>query len=226
LTALEMRSELAPHWDAALLRALEIKDETRPQSVAEWHKLLKEPPPVVNIDEEEDYSPVIIAPQLMKHGTGVHRVVLRERDPVFPKHCVCCHAKPDLQWQLKSPSGRFELPLCDQCSRHQTAARASGVVTFWGTVSSLVMALIVVWASFVTSSLFPLLLGPLCIVINFAALSYGALKNSRAEEFLKNSCCDLSEPATYNFNGKVHIWRFKNAQFAADFKKKNSAHVV
>jgi serine/threonine protein kinase len=220
----EVRGELAPHWDAAILRALEIKGEGRPQTIREWRDSLREPLP--EAEEDEDYAPVVMAPQLMTHGTGFHRVVLTTRTPVFPKRCVCCHAKPDTSWMLNSPSGRHELPLCEPCQRHQIAARASGVVTFWGSVLSLLLALVVVWASFVTSSLFPLLLGPFCIVLNFAALSYGALKSSRAEEMLKTSCCDLTEPATYNFNGRVHIFRFKNGQFAADFKKKNADFVV
>ena len=220
----EIRPEIPPHLNAAILNALEIKAANRPQNIALWLESLREPlaPP----EEEEDYAPALLAPDLMKHGTGVHRVVLTTKTPVFPKRCACCHQKPDTTWTLNSPSGRYELPFCEACRRHQNAARASGFVTFWGSLLSLALALVVVWLSFVTSSLLPLLLGPFCIVINFVALSYGALKSSRAEEMLKNGCCDLSEPATYNFNGKVHIFRFKNSQFAADFKKKNVDFVV
>lgn len=215
--------EITPQWSKAIEQALELQPDKRPQTAELWTSLLHETP---EPDEEEDYAPVTVAPQLMTHGTGFHRVVLTTRTPVFPKRCVCCQDKPDQTWVLNSPSGRYELPLCEACHRHQAAARASGMVTFWGTILSLALAGLVVWASFITSSLFPLLLGPFCIVINFAALSYGALKSSRAEEMLKNSCCDLSEPANYNFNGRVHIFRFKNPVFASDFKKKNADFVV
>jgi serine/threonine protein kinase len=224
MTLAELRPNLAPHWNDAVLNALHIKAEERPQTVQHWSGLLQEP--VTPPEDEEDYSPVMVAPQLMTHGTGFHRVVLTTRTPVFPKRCVCCQDKPDQTWLLSSPSGRYDLPLCEACHRHQAAARASGMVTFWGTIVSLLLAVLVVWASFVTSSLFPLLLGPVCIFVNFVALSYGALKSSRAEEMLKSTCCDLSEPANYNFNGRVHIFRFKNAIFAAEFRKKNADFVV
>ncbi|HEX9997725.1 MAG TPA: serine/threonine-protein kinase [Abditibacterium sp.] len=224
LAPAEIRAEIAPHWNSAIMAALEIKATERPQNIALWLESLREP--VLPPEEEEDYAPTLLAPQLMTHGTGIHRVVLSIKTPSFPKRCVCCHEKPDTTWMLVSPSGRYELPFCEACKRHQLAARASGMVTFWGTILSLALALLVVWLSFVTSSLLPLLLGPFCIVLNFMTLSYGALKSSRAEEMLKNGCCDLSEPATYNFNGKVHIFRFKNSQFATDFKKKNADFVV
>ncbi|RYG58367.1 serine/threonine protein kinase, partial [bacterium] len=221
---IELRSEMASHWNEAILKALEVHTEARPQSIKEWSESLQAP--IVEEEEEDDYSPVTLAPQLMTHGTGLHRVVLTTNAPKLPRRCVCCQDKPDQIWVLNSPSGRVDLPLCEACYRHQTAAKTSGSVTFWGTIFSLLMAGVVVWASFVTSSLFPLLLGPFCIVVNFAALSYGALKNSRAEEMMKPTCCDLQEPATYNFNGRVHIFRFKNGVFAAEFKKKNADTVV
>lgn len=222
----EIRDELEPHLSTAILRALAIKSEERPADARAFLQSLDLPAPP-EADDDADVT-MSLAPQLMTHGTGYHRVVLKVRTPTLPKRCVCCHDKPDRGtiWVLNSPSGRWELPLCDSCRRHQLAAKASGVVTFWGSVVSLALALVVVLLSFVTSSLYPLLLGPVCIVMNFAALSYGALKSTRAEEMLKNGCCDLTEPATYVFNGRVHIWRFKNPLYAEDFKKKNVDNVV
>lgn len=223
----EFRDELEPHLSAAILRALEIKSEARPADAREFLLSLDLPAP--DPDEDDDaHSTMTLAPQMMKHGTGYHRIVLKERTPLLPKRCVCCHDKadPNVTWVLNSPSGRWELPFCDVCRRHQLAAKASGLVTFWGSILSLVLAVVVVVLSFITSSLLPLLLGPVCIVINFAALSYGALKSSRAEEMMKNGCCDPAEPAAYNFNGRVHIWRFKNPLYAEDFKKKNANAVI
>lgn len=215
-------AQLAPQWNEALARALELRPDARLTSARQFLEVLRAP--VANDDEDSDAAP--LAPRLMTHGTGTYRVVLTQRTPVFPSRCVCCHDKADTRWHLNSPSGKWELPLCGACEKHQLAARASGFVTLWGSVASLVLALLVVGLSLLASSLWPLLLGPFCIVLNFAALSYGALKSTRAEEALKNSCCDALEPATYVFNGRVHIWRFKNAHFAADFRKKNASFVV
>lgn len=223
VSPLQIRPLLAPFLAEAIARALEIKSEARPASAREFVASMQEPTPA---PEDDDAADIALAPQLMKHGTGFHRVVLTAKTPVLPARCVCCHDKSDTTWLLNSPSGRWELPLCQRCYRHQNAAKAAGAVTFWGSILSLGIAVLVVGLSFVASSLWPLLLGPVCIVMNFAALSYGALKSSRAEEMLKPNCCDLTEPATYVFNGKVHIWRFKNGHFAADFKKRNADFVA
>ncbi len=218
---LEIRPLLAPFLSEAIVRTLEIKSEARPASAREFIASLRPPEA-----PEEDDNDAPAAPQLMTHGTGFYRVVLTTKTPIFPSRCTCCHDKSNATWLLISPSGRWEIPFCEACLKHQNTAKAAGAVTFWGSILSLGLALLVVGLSFVASSLWPLLLGPVCIVLNFAALSYGALKSSRAEEMLKNQCGDLTQPATYTFNGQVHIWRFKNRLFAADFKKKNADFVV
>ncbi|HEX8464619.1 MAG TPA: serine/threonine-protein kinase [Abditibacterium sp.] len=219
---IEVRRDLAPHLNGAVLRALEMKPAARPASAQEFLESLRAPASV----DDEDFGPQMqLAPQLMKHGTGFHRVVLTTKTPIFPQRCVCCHERADTNWHLISPSGRYELPICGQCQRHQLASRSASFVTLWGSILSLVLAVFVVVLSFVASALWPLLLGPVCIVLNFAALSYGALKSSRAEEMLKDSCCDPLQPATYNFTGQVHIWRFKNGHYAASFRKRNADFV-
>ncbi|PQV64103.1 Serine/threonine protein kinase [Abditibacterium utsteinense] len=220
----QLRAEISLLQSAAILCALAPKSEDRPQSAAEFLELLQPDEPDESAQQYD--TPAPLAAQFLKHGTGVYRVVLTSKTPVFPPRCVCCHAKSETSWLLVSPSGRYEVPLCETCKKHQLMSRAASFVTFWGSILSLTLALIVALISVVTSTLFLLFISALCIVMNFAALSYGALKSSRAEEMLKANCCDLSEPATYLFNGRVHVWKFKNSAFAADFKKRNAACVV
>ncbi len=219
---------LKPHQNTAILGALNLDSDDRPQNAASFLESLIAPPTPAEIDQDEADSrdAGLHAAQFLKHGTGVYRVVLTVKHPVFPRRCACCHEKADAKWVLTSPSGRYELPSCEKCNRHQLASRAASLVTFWGSILSLALALLVALISVVTATLFLLFISAACIILNFAALSYGALKSSRAEEMMRNSCCDLSAPATYVYNGQVHIWRFKNAAFAADFKKRNAAAVV
>ncbi len=219
-----LRADLETAQNATILRALSVRPEERFQNAADFLESLR--PAVPDAPETEYDAPVPLAAQFLKHGTGVHRVVLTNKNPVFPPRCVCCHEKANAVWLLNSPSGRFEMPGCETCQKHQLMSRAASFVTFWGSLLSLALALVVALISVVTSTMFLMIISALCIVLNFAALSYGALKSSRAEEILKNSCCDLNEPATYVFNGRVHIWKFKNGAFAADFKKRNAASVV
>jgi len=221
----ELRADIETQQNAAILGALSLQSEDRPQNAADFLASLRPQAPAAASDDENESAPQHAA-QFLKHGTGVYRVVLSAKNPIFPRRCVCCHEKADATWLLNSPSGRYELPCCQRCGRHQLASRAASVVTFWGSLASLALALLVALISIVTATLFLLFISAACIVLNFAALSYGALKSSRAEEMMKNSCCDLSTPATYNFNGQVHIWRFKNAAFAADFQKRNAASVI
>lgn len=217
--------QLQTHQNLAILGALALQSEDRPQNAADFRESLQ-PKVVEAAPDDDDYSAPGHAAQFLKHGTGVYRVVLTAKNPVFPRRCACCHEKADATWILNSPSGHYELPSCEKCARHQLASRAASFVTFWGSLLSLALALLVALISVVTATLFLLFVSAACIILNFAALSYGALKSSRAEEMMRNSCCDLSAPATYNYNGQVHIWRFKNAAFAADFKKRNAASVV
>lgn len=220
----QLCAEISPVQNKAILRALALKSDERPQNAAAFLNSLIPDAPAAK--DEEYAAPIPLAAQFLKHGTGVHRVVLTIKNPILPPRCVCCHEKSNASWLLVSPSGRYEMPLCEGCHRHQLMSRAASFVTFWGSLMSLALALIVALISIVTSTMFLMFISALCIVMNFAALSYGALKSSRAEEMLKNSCCDLSEPATYVFNGQVHIWKFKNGAFAADFKKRNAASVI
>ncbi len=220
----QLRAAIEPHHSAAILAALALQSEDRPQDAAAFLESGRAPVPDIAPDDDALAAPP--AAQFLKHGTGVYRVVLSVKQPFFPRRCACCFEKAEATWLLDSPSGRYELPCCTRCTRHQLAARAASLVTFWGSILSLALALLVALISVVTATLFLLFISAACIVMNFAALSYGALKSSRAEEMMRNSCCDLSAPATYVFNGQVHIWRFKNAAFAADFKRRNAANVI
>ena len=204
----------------ALEKALHLDAPSRPQSVPELLELLKAP---VVADE----PPALDRPQLAAHAQGSYRIVMTKRQPELPLRCVCCYAKkPTVLWQLNSPSGKWQLPLCEMCAHHQHAAKLGDKVTFWGMGGSLLLALGGVALSVANRSFLPILFCLVAIVLNFTAMSYGALKNSRAEEMLSDFCSDLVAPATYVYNGRVHIWRFRNSKFAEEFKELNEEWVI
>ena len=222
--ALPALAETLPSLEAQLSQALEkslhLDAPSRPQSVPELLDLLKAP---VVLDEplQDD------RPQLAAHAQGSYRIVMTKRQPELPARCVCCYARgPATQWQLNSPSGKWQLPLCEMCAHHQHAAKVGDKVTFWGMGGSLLLALGGVALSVANRSFFPIMLCLVAIVLNFTAMSYGALKNSRAEEMLSDFCSDLVAPATYVYNGRVHIWRFRNSKFAEEFKELNDEFVI
>ena len=212
--------ELEPQLGGAIERALQLDALQRPQSVPELLELLQAPPlPTAPSPDDR--------PQHASHAQGSYRIVMTVRQPQLPNRCVCCYAKaPATQWQLNSPSGKWQLPLCDDCAHHQHAAKLGDKVTFWGMGGSLLLALGGVALSVANRSFFPIMLCLIAIVLNFTAMSYGALKNSRAEEMLSDYCSDLVSPATYVFNGRVHIWRFRNSKFAEEFKELNAEFVI
>ncbi len=212
--------QLETQLSAALERALHLDAPSRPQSVGELLELLKAP---VVVDEPAQDD----RPQLASHSKGSYRIVMTRRQPAMPARCVCCYAKEAaLQWQLNSPSGKWQLPLCEMCAHHQQAAKLGDKVTFWGMGGSLLLALGGVALSVANRSFLPILLCLVAIVLNFTAMSYGALKNSRAEEMLSDFCSDLVAPATYVYNGRVHIWRFRNSKFAEEFRELNEEFVI
>lgn len=222
--ALPALSQTLPQLEAqlsqALERALHLDAPSRPQSVPELLELLKAP--VI-----QDEPLVDDRPQLASHAQGSYRIVMTKRQPELPARCVCCYArKPATQWQLNSPSGKWQLPLCEACAHHQHAAKLGDKVTFWGMGGSLLLAMGGVFLSVANRSFLPILLCLVAIVLNFTAMSYGALKNSRAEEMLSDFCSDLATPATYVYNGRVHIWRFRNSKFAEEFKEMNDEFVI
>ena len=212
--------QLETQLSGAIERALRLDAPARPQSVPELLELLK-PPPISAQPAVDD------RPQFATHAQGSYRIVMTKRQPELPARCVCCYARgPKAQWQLNSPSGKWQLPLCDDCAHHQHAAKLGDKVTFWGMGGSLILALGGVALSVANRSFLPILFCLVAIVLNFTAMSYGALKNSRAEEMLSDFCSDLATPATYVYNGRVHIWRFRNSKFAEEFKELNDEYVI
>lgn len=213
--------------EAGVLAALAIKPDERPPDIESFLKALQPAPPLVTPDEDDDAFIPPVTPQFMAHNAGmIHRIVLNTETPVWPKRCVCCFERAETDYTLNSPSGRWSLPLCHVCEKHQQLARQAGRVTTIGLTFSVVVALVAVAASVLAESFWPIFLGPVGIMTNFISMNYGGLKNSRAEETMRDTCSDLSQPVTYNFNGRVHIWRFKNARFAEEFRKRNAAFVV
>jgi serine/threonine protein kinase len=214
-----LRSEVLPHYNYAIETSMQLQSERRPQSVADFLGLLQTP--VIPPDEDED------KPQFAAHAKGFYRISLSQKSPTFPKRCVCCYGKqPKDTWLLNSPSGKHILPLCDMCARHQKAARLSGQVTFWGMGASLLLAFFGVYLSVINKSFLPIFFCLLSIFLCFGAVSYGALKSSRADELLSDYCGDPAEPAVYIFNGRTHIWKFRNSNYAEDFKKANEVFIV
>ncbi len=212
--------QLEAHLSLALERALHLDAPSRPQSIAELLESLKAPV-VVDAPTPDD------RPQLATHARGSYRIVMTKKQPEMPARCVCCYArKPATQWQLNSPSGKWQLPLCEMCANHQHAAKLGDKVTFWGMGGSLILAMGGVALSVANRSFLPILFCLVAIVLNFTAMSYGALKNSRAGEMLSDFCSDLATPATYVYNGRVHIWRFRNSKFAEEFKEMNDEFVI
>ena len=223
--ALAPLAQSQPELDAPLRGAIEsalhLDATKRPQSVAELLELFRAPVIVA------DAPPANDRPQLAAHARGSYRIVMTKRQPAMPARCVCCYARaPGVQWQLNSPSGKWQMPLCQACETHQRAAKMGDKVTFWGMGGSLILAMGGVALSVVNRSFWPILFCFVAIILNFTAMSYGALKNSRAEEMLSDFCSDLSAPATYVYNGRVHIWRFRNSRFAEEFKELNAEFVI
>ena len=216
----ESQPELERPLAGAIERALHLDAPERPQSIAELLELLHAP--VI-----EDAPTPDNRQQNASHAQGSYRIVMTRKQPSLPERCVCCYARaPGAQWQLNSPSGKWQLPLCNDCAHHQSAAKMGDKVTFWGMGGSLLLALGGVALSVANRSFLPILFCLIAIVANFTAMSYGALKNSRAEEMLSDYCSDLVTPATYVFNGRVHIWRFRNSKFAEEFKELNDEFVI
>jgi serine/threonine protein kinase len=211
-------ADLPPHLGVAIENAMHLQSGKRPQNIAEWLQSLQTP-----LEPEPDDE----APQNAAHSQGLYRVVLTVKTPVFPKRCVCCYAKsPTEEWTLSSPSGRWQLPLCELCRRHQAEARQSGFIIFWGMGASLLLAILGVWLSVLSNSFFPIFFCLLAPILCFTVMTYSGLKNSRAEEMLSDYCCDLNEPALYIFNGRVYIWKFRNSRYSEEFKEKNRDYVV
>ena len=218
-------SQVQPGLDAQLRGAIEsalhLDAAKRPQSVPELLELFRAPVVVADAPTLDD------RPQLAAHAHGSYRIVMTRRQPAMPARCVCCYARaPAAQWQLNSPSGKWQMPLCIECQNHQNAAKLGDKVTFWGMGGSLVLAMGGVFLSVANRSFLPILFCLFAIVLNFSAMSYGALKNSRAEEMLSDFCSDLATPATFVFNGRVYIWRFRNSRFAEEFKELNAEFVI
>ena len=226
------RLEVAPHLQEALDRALQLPIGARPASIRQFQGLWTPPAPMPALEDDYSFSRHAANFAQSQLTSGVYRVVLTTDNPDFPPRCVCCFEKADKDTFLPvhSPSGRHYIPGCQACFRHQEVARASGTGTAWGVGLSFPLVCLGVFlvvqrdAPFVMT--FGFFLCVMALVVYLASLNYGALKNSRAEEMLKSSCCNLLEPVTYNFNGRVYIWRFKNVFYAEEFKKKNAPFVV
>ena len=217
----QSQPELDAQLRGAIESALHLDAQKRPQSVSELLELFRAPVVVPSAPIVDD------RPQRAAHAQGSYRIVMTKRQPELPARCVCCYAKaPQVLWQLNSPSGKWQMPLCAKCETHQRAAKMGDKVTFWGMGGSLILAMGGVALSVANRSFWPILFCFIAIVMNFGAMSYGALKNSRAVEMLSDFCSDLSVPATYVYNGRVHIWRFRNSRFAEEFKELNAEFVI
>ena len=215
----ELPLDVPFHLSRAVEGAMELQSAKRIGSVAAFWEALQTP-------AEPEPSAGYARPRAT-HTRGFYRVVLKQKEHEVPNRCACCYASnPSSQWLLKSPSGKWNLPLCAMCERHQDAARSSGSVTFWGIGASLLLAFGGVGISVVSRSFFPIFLCLAALLVCFGAMSYGALKSSRAEEMQSNECCDVAEPATYLFNGRVHVWKFRNSEFAEEFLELNRAMVL
>lgn len=222
----DYKAGVPEHMERAVLEAMEMKPEARFADVPAFLQALRTGDGVRGDDDDPAFSQPSSA-QFVAHTSGlIHRIVVTTDKPILPQRCVCCFDRSQTDYFVSGPSHRWTLPLCLACKKHHGAAKQGGIVTLWGIVISLVIALGGVAVSVATDSFWPILLGPAGIFINFVSMNYGGLKNSRAEELMNDTCCDLSEPVTHNFNGRVHIWRFKNARYAEEFKKRNAPFVV
>ena len=226
-----------PQWiGAAIMGGMALKADDRPAGVAELQTLLAEPkekpPPVVAAplpgNRPEDPGPNRVPGAVILHRPPptVHRVVVTVPKPEFPDSCVCCGAAANTSYVYKAVGYSWQLPLCDFCKHHQSENHLAGTVTAWGMGLSALIAAAGLAFSAMNSSIWPLLLAPAGIILNFSAMSFGALKNSHTEEAMHDTCTDMSQPVTYAYNGRVHIWRFKNAAVATRFKALNATNVV
>ncbi len=223
---------IAPHLQNALDAALQLPIGERPASIRAFQQSWTPPPEPPAPEDDYSFSAHHANFAQSQMTSGVYRVVLTKSDAEFPPRCACCFEKADQDTQIvvNSPSGRRYVPGCQACLRHQRVARASASGTGWGALLSLPIVVGGVILCVTSDSFLQLVFGlSLCVLalfVYFSSISYGALKSSRAEEMLKSSCCNLVEPVTYNFNGTVYIWRFKNVLYAQEFKKKNAGFVV
>lgn len=223
---------VAPHLQEALGAALQLPIGERPATMRAFRASWTPPPPPPPIEDDYSFSAHHANFAQSQMTSGVYRVVLTQSDAQFPPRCACCFEKADKDtfMAVNSPSGKRFVPGCHACLRHQVVARASANGTGWGALLSLPIVVGGVIFCVTSDSFLQLVFGlSLCVLalfVYFSSISYGALKSSRAEEMLKSSCCNLVEPVTYNFNGKVYIWRFKNVLYAQEFKKKNEEFVV
>ena len=171
VSAKTLRAPIAPEWSLVLERSLELQSEKRPATTYEFLQILQTP--IVESRDENDED----RPQFAAHAKGFYRVVLSEKNAVFPARCVCCYGKnPTEQWNLNSPSGKHVLPLCAMCARHHRLARQSGQVTFWGMGASLPLAFLGMYLSASGGSFWPIFLCLFALILCFGAMSYGALK--------------------------------------------------
>lgn len=210
---LDKRPDLSPHLGDALARALEVEIGERPGTVAEFVALVRDEAG----GEADDTDPAHTLPE------GWFAVRMGQSGVRWPRRCACCFARAETAFSYGSGGKKWPLPLCRHCEKHHLAARKAGAVTFYGMGASLIVALAGMGISMQTSTPLPLLLGPAGITLNFAAMTYGAQKNSRAEEMLKPRCTSVSETMSYRFNGKLHIFRFRNQRFAVEFRRLNGA---
>ncbi len=224
--------DIPPHLHRALECALQLPIDARPASVKEFEEMWK-PPPAPPVPEEDfAFSAHAAVFAQSQSSSGICRVVLTTSNPEFPARCACCFEKADRDTYIpvNSQSGKRYVPGCLACLRHQSVARASSNGTSWGIGLSFPTVLLGAFLCVTNDSFLQLVAGLLLCVIAlflyFAAISYGALKSSRAEELLKSTCSHSIEPVTYNFNGRVYIWRFRNVMYAEEFKKKNLSFVV
>lgn len=224
--------DVAPHLQQALVAALQLPINARPGTVQQFQAMWVPPPTPALPADDYSFSAHQANFAQSQLASGVYRVVVKQSDVEFPGRCACCFEKadPDTHMTVKAPSGKHYVPACRTCLQHQQTAQSSSSGTLFGAALSLPLVSLGAYLCATSDSLFQLFVGLLCCMSSllafFVAINYGALKSSRAEEMLKSSCCDPVEPVTYTFNGRAHIWRFKNVLYAEEFKKKNADIVV
>ena len=202
---------------------MQPRPEDRPSTAREFLERLCQKPPG---DEQSQANAPQVTSVPPRPASGYYRVALAIQEPAWPDHCACCFARPETDYALRAPGREYHVPLCQFCARHQHVVRTAGRMTFWGIFLSVVLGFASIAASSAYATIWPLALGTVGVFLNFAALIYGALKNSRADDLMGSQCTDVGDPVTMTRLARGTVWRLRNGKFAVAFRKLNEGDLL
>lgn len=207
-----LNASLSARVDEAVMSALQLQPDARPQSVPDFLDALHGQTRTQAVIEA---APVDALMPPLHEIDGWHFVNVASAQPVWPRQCVCCGADTNTALPLKTSLKTWTIPYCLPCARHIRAERNALLFSIIGMLGGLAMAAV----GFLMSDIF---LGPIGVVVHFTAMAYGVLKSAMADQLMQPKCCEKKIAVAYQGdNGRAHGWKFRSQEFARQFQKLN-----